>query len=151
MHAELHSSFILFLIALQQAWQRPFIGESRGLGLAHDRYALIREVRLECNGAPLIVARTVIPSKTLHGVRRRLSRLGNRPLGEVIFSFPRLKRLELMLARLEIDDWSSAAAIDLSIHQDVWGRRTVYSIDGPKLVVCEFFLPAVIGIDDVRK
>ena len=66
---------------LTQSWRRPFAGEAKLLNLSPYRRALVREVCLECNGMPLIVARTVIPSKTLHGARRRLSRLGTRPLG----------------------------------------------------------------------
>jgi len=135
---------------LAQSWRRPFAEEAKLLDLSPHRRALVREVRLECNGTPLIAARTVIPSETLYGARRRLSRLGARPLGEVIFSFPRLKRLDLMLTYLETNDWSSSAATDLGIQENVWGRRTLYSIGGPKLVVCEFFLPTVIGIDDAR-
>lgn len=133
---------------LTQAWQKPFVGESKLLKQAPYRHALVREVQLECNGIPLIAARTIIPAKTLTGVRRRLSRLGTRPLGEFIFCYPRLKRLALQVAQPEPGDWSSAAEINLALQRKVWGRRTLYSIGGPKLIICEFFLPTVLEFND---
>ncbi|MEN8260541.1 MAG: chorismate lyase [Pseudomonadota bacterium] len=131
---------------LNQGWGRPFSGEERVLRLRHGRHALIREVKLERGGEPLILARTIIPKSTLRGAQRGLSHLGSRPLGEVIFSYPKLRRLSLQLACLEESDWLANMTSECVFLSDVWGRRTVYSIEGRNLLVCEFFLPEVLSL-----
>lgn len=124
----------------RQTWGKPFAGESRGLRLQPSRYALIREVELQCNSTSLVLARTIIPAATLKGIHRRLSRLGNRPLGEVIFSDPSLVRLDFSITCVDPDNWTSE---QISEGQRVWGRRSRYSVGGGELFVCEFFLPAL--------
>ena len=124
----------------RQIWGKPFAGESRSLNLQPSRYALIREVELQCNSTSLVLARTIIPSATLKGVHRRLSRLGNRPLGEVIFSDPSLIRLDYSITCVNPNDWICEQVFE---GQQVWGRRSRYSVGGGELLVCEFFLPAL--------
>lgn len=125
--------------------KKPFLSERRLLKLPLHQYSLIREVRLNAGDTPLILARTVIPKKTLKGAQRILSCLGNRPLGEVIFSYPKLQRIEMDIARIEPSTWSDELSKQLTIDQPVWGRRTVYAIKNRQLLVSEFFLPEVLG------
>ncbi len=124
--------------------QKPFLSERRMLDLPHSQYSLIREVRLNIGNTPLILARTIIPTSTLKGARRILSRLGNRPLGEVIFSYPKLHRLEMDIALIEPDHWSDQLSNQVKIDQPIWGRRTVYAIKHKQLLVSEFFLPEIL-------
>lgn len=147
---------------LHQRWARPFLGESRVLHLPYDRNALIREVVLQRDHEPLVLARTVMPAKTLDGAQRSLSRLGNRSLGEVLFSYPGLERFSLQLTKTDPADWAegillhgdgglcsplgSAGGCPDSFPANVWGRRTLYAIAGRRLLVCEFFLPTVFSL-----
>ncbi len=131
---------------LRQQRNKPFPDEARVLAIARYQHALVREVLLHCGDMPLIAARTIIPWATLQGAQRRLSYLGNRPLGEVIFSYPGLKRLSLEIVKVEPNDWCEAWFKTLEIDHSVWGRRTVYSIAGSNLLVCEIFLPSVLKL-----
>lgn len=128
---------------LTHSWQKPYRDEAKLLDQPFTIRSLVREVRLESNGMALIVARTIIPSDTLIGAHRRLSHLGTRPLGEVIFSYPQLKRIHLSCAHVPPDYWIESALEKFDIDKNIWGRRTLYSIGGPKLLVCEFFLPVL--------
>ncbi len=130
---------------LNQGWVRPWPDEARMLHLKRSQTALVREVLLFCSRQPLIVARTIIPRTTLKGAQRRLASLGTRPLGEVIFTYPALRRDRLDTGQVHTLDWNPRIAESLAIDRSVWGRRTVYDIAGRKLLVCEFFLPAVLG------
>ena len=134
------------LTVLRQRRNKPFPDEARLLNIARYQHALVREVVLHCGQLPLITARTIIPWATLRGAQRRLSYLGNRPLGEVIFAYPELKRLSLDLAKVESTDWCEGWAEKWSIRDPVWGRRTVYSIAGSNLLVCEVFLPPILSL-----
>ncbi|NJM13556.1 MAG: chorismate lyase, partial [Synechococcaceae cyanobacterium SM1_2_3] len=69
---------------LGQGWGRPMADEARALGLRLGAWAWIREVQLLGDGQPWVFARTLIPADTLRGRGRRLTRLGTRPLGEVL-------------------------------------------------------------------
>lgn len=124
----------------------PFLSESRLLDQARQRFSLTREVLLHAGDVPLILARTIIPEHTIRAAHRNLSHLGSRPLGEVIFSYPGLERLQLQVATLAPSDWTVYALALGGIQEPVWGRRTVYAIERQPLLVNEFFLPGALTI-----
>jgi len=129
---------------LHQHWQRAFISESRLLKIPATKYVLNREVLLYAGDVPLVLARTIIPQSTLQSAQQNLSHLGNRPLGEVIFAYPKLKRLALEVAQVKQQDWSSIIQKKAIINEDLWGRRTVYSLHQHPLLVSEFFLTELL-------
>ena len=128
-------------------WKPAFLSECRLLHLPHQQYNLIREVLLHADGKPLILARTILPEKTIKIAKRNLSHLGTRPLGEVIFSYPNLERLQLDITAVKPDTWSAKLQNQVNIPQTIWGRRTVYAIQKHPLLVSEFFLPGALEID----
>lgn len=119
--------------------QTPFLSEQRSLKLSAQRYCLVREVILLSNQTPLILARTVIPTKTLKIAQGNLARLGSRPLGEILFSAPSLERESFGIAKIEPIEWTK----ELQITQPLWGRQTKYSISKQPMLVSEFFLPSL--------
>ena len=129
---------------VRQCRMRPFVSEARALGVAAHRHAVVREVQLQCGDRPLILARTIIPFETLSGVHRRLSSLGTRPLGDIIFSSPDLRRAKMEIA--EVSEWCDEIADTVDSEVPVWGRRTLYELAGRRLLVCEFFLPSVLAL-----
>lgn len=129
--------------------QKPFLTESQLLHLPRQRFCLIREVLLQACGRPLILARTVVPAHTLKGPHGNLSRLGARPLGEVIFSYPSLRRRILSITEAQPALWSERLQARIPITRPVWGRRTVYEIAGRPLIVNEFFLAAALRAEQL--
>jgi chorismate--pyruvate lyase len=130
---------------LLQRWQAPFLSERRLLKLPEHQYSLTREVLLHANGKPLILARTIIPASTIKVVKSNLSHLGSRPLGEIIFSYPKLERIAMDVALIDPSTWTQSALAEAGIDQPVWGRRTVYAIAHKQMLVSEFFLPEVLA------
>ncbi len=129
----------------------PFLSENKLLNQSSQHYSLIREVMLKSNNTPLILARTVIPINTLHGAQRILSRLGNKPLGEVIFSYPKLQRLEMQVCKIEASHWLPEITNRIVLHQAIWARRTIYAIKNRQLLVSEFFLPEIsVNIENLK-
>lgn len=129
---------------LFQQWRVPFLTERKLLGLPEQRVCLTREVLLYANDKPLILARTIIPADTIKIANRSLSKLGTRPLGEVIFSYPQLERVAMDVTRVTLNNWTSMALNVGAIQQPIWGRRTVYAIKHRQMLVSEFFLPAIL-------
>ncbi|MGZ5010625.1 MAG: chorismate--pyruvate lyase family protein [Methylobacter sp.] len=131
---------------LLQQWNTPFLSERRLLKLHENRYSLIREVLLHADGKPLILARTVIPAKTVKVAKSNLAHLGSRPLGEVIFSYPKLERIEMDVTLIDLPTWTQPAIAEGHIDQPISGRRTVYAIANRQMLVSEFFLPEVLEV-----
>ena len=130
---------------LQQGWGRPLYTEGRMLAMRRGEYAVVREVELLCGGVPWVFARTLIPARSLRGPVRRLTRLGTKPLGAVLFSDPRVERGLMQIAHMfpRHPLFSSAVARLGQAPQDIWGRRTLYYLDRRPLLVNELFLPPI--------
>lgn len=130
---------------IEQRWQRPMFSERMALGLSDQVFALVRQVRLFCGEYPLVYARTVMPDATLKGARRRFAHLGNRPLGAMLFSDRRIVRNGMEVARIEPGRRLYRAAVGdgQAAGEDIWGRRSIFLIDGRPLLVSEIFLPAI--------
>lgn len=136
---------------LQQDWDAPFIDEAVSLRLSAGRHAVVREVALQWRERPLVVARSVIPTGTLRGVDRRLAHLGNRPLGEILFADPRLRRHGLELAMPNHEVWQPAWREQLGPAGPTFGRRSRFTLGrGHRLLVAEFFLPALFELEAKR-
>lgn len=127
-------------------WKPAFLSECKLLKLPHQQYNLVREVLLHADGKPLILARTILPEQTIKIAKRNLSHLGNRPLGEVIFSYPQLERLELNTTCVCYENWGQELTEKIDIDEKIWGRRTVYAIHKQKMLVSEFFLPGALEV-----
>ena len=131
-----------------QCWARPYVDEAALLGLQTRRRALVREVLLHWRGKPLVLARSVIPPRTLRGIHCGMAHLGERPLGELLFAYRGLQRSHLEVARAIHTHWKPPVAREFSINSTVWGRRSLYQVDQVSLTVCEFFLPSVLMLSD---
>jgi chorismate--pyruvate lyase len=128
-----------------QHYGRPHRNEYRILHMRHAQRALIRQVRLYCDDQPWVFARTVIPQKTLSGRRRRLARLGSKPLGAVLFADKSMRRDEMQISCIR----AGQALFDVATRGlrpspgSIWGRRSVFYLDGAPLLVSEVFLPGL--------
>jgi len=132
---------------LGQRFDRAMLSEAHALSLTGSHHALVREVRLLCDEAVWVYARTVIPSPTLVGANCRLAHLGERSLGAVLFADPTMERGEVQIARvLPGQRLFQLMVAQLSdVPDEIWGRRSVFRLRGHPLLVSEFFLPTLKG------
>ncbi len=132
---------------LHQGWGTPLYSEKKLLKMRAGEHAIVREVQLLCDEEPWVFARTLIPASSLKGAARRLAMLGDRPLGEVLFSDNRMRRGATEVARLQPRHTLFAMAtggLD-SGPSEIWGRRTRFELAGQPLLVNEIFLPDIPG------
>lgn len=132
---------------LRQGWQRPTLEEAARLGVDRRRRVWTREVALCCGDSVRILARTVVPAGSLRGGNGMLQRLGNRPLGQLLFQGGGSARDALEVARLRASDELArrlGTAVGLGL-DGYWARRRVHYLRGRPLLVAEVFLPAVYG------
>jgi chorismate--pyruvate lyase len=128
---------------LWQGWSRPSRDEAHALRLRLDAWAWTREVQLLCGSQAWVFARTLIPTATLRGRGRRLTQLGSRPLGEVLFTDPDVRRGPVEIARIGVGQrlHQRAFAGFAESPEAIWGRRSLFHMDKQPLLVCEIFLP----------
>ena len=130
---------------LRQRYARGQLNEARLLGIPPCQVALLREVYLYCGNERVVYARSIIPLKTLTGKQTRLAHLRNRPLGGFLFSCPSMQRGQVQLAAIRCGDpvYVRAMPAQDTNGKDLWGRRSVFRLNGKPLIVAEIFLPTI--------
>ncbi|MGV8990293.1 MAG: chorismate--pyruvate lyase family protein [Thiobacillus sp.] len=133
------------VVPLTTGLARPNPDEYALLGVAAGTRVYIREVLLVCNDLPVVFAHSVLPYPSLRGGWNSVSRLGNRPLGEALFSNHRIHRQPLAFRHLHREHplfRTIARHLDLTVN-NLWGRRSVFCLNQHPLLVTEVFLPAI--------
>lgn len=93
-----------------------------------------RKVRL-CDGAtPWVAAHTLIRQSSLRQGLDELTRLNDRPLGELLFTTPGVTKDSLEVAQTPVG----------------WARRSRYWLEGHPLLVAEFFLDELLHYEHQR-
>ena len=123
-------------------WTMPRIAEALATCESWRRLALVREVTLMDGDRPMVYARSIIPRAVLVGSYRRLAHLGQRPLGELLFSDPDVRRGNTRLLRLSRNAplFAAAEARAAARLPEFWGRCTLFYIHKRPLLVTEIFL-----------
>lgn len=131
------------VVVLSEQWAKPDQSEARLLGMPASQNVLLRQVHLKCSDKFCVYARSVIPLSTLKGKHRRLQFLGDKPLGEYLFTCPTLKRSRIEWSKLSPTStlYKTAMTHQSKNEDSVWGRRSLFCIDNKPLLVSEFFLP----------
>ncbi len=104
---------------LSQQELTPHVHEIEAIN-AHQAYT-IREVELLGNGKVMVFARSVIP---LTDDTQEILNIGSKPLGEILFNDPSIKRGPMQITQID----------------NIWGRRSTFTIGETKLLVSEFFM-----------
>ena len=132
---------------ISQGWSPPMINEAHHLAISFHTKVFSREVVLQCGQHALVYARTVIPARTLRGRLSRLAKLGNKPLGEILFTDPHIHRRDLEIARLQpgevLFEKARMAMVDAPSPpvNAIWARRSTFAYHDKRLLVSEIFLP----------
>lgn len=131
---------------LDQGEARALGDEAALLGQPAARCMLVRQVLLHCHGEPCVFARTVAPRATLVGRYRRLLALGERPLGEVLFTDRHIRRGPMQVACLLPQHalYRQAVAVLAGQPSALWARRSLFYLAGRPLLVNEVFLPSAL-------
>jgi len=136
-HGEFHVD------VLRQFHGRASLNESQALNIDPHQLCLIREVVLCGHTQPWVFARSILPLSSLTGSLYHLRKQGTRPLGAFLFSQPHLKRSPIALSL--ISRHHAYVPENLMGDTQVWGRRSIFSIDDKPILVSEVFLPGFPG------
>lgn len=117
---------------LQEAHTPPLPHEAARLNLAPGEAVWLRCVQLVCRGQPRLYARTVIPAWGPHNPWAEVQRLGQQPLGELLFRLPDLQRSGF--------EWAHGARWPHTVRDAAPARRCVFVRQGAPLLLTEVFL-----------
>ena len=130
---------------INESWITPMPYEKKVLSLRDNEISFIRESYLNCNNKKLVYARTVIPRQTLKKKNQNLTRLGQKPLGEILFSSDKIIRSNINYARIPLSsELHSRAKGNYNISSSLYSRQSIFYIKNKPLLVFEVFLPDII-------
>ncbi len=138
-----HADFRVSPVA--RGFAPPFPDEARLLNLRPKMVAYVRDVLLIGDGRIRVFAHSVLPRTSLRGGWLGITQLGTKPLGEALFSDPRIHRLDLTMRRLDARHplYHAARRHTGFTGHYLWARRSVFCLNGYPLLVNEVFLPAI--------
>lgn len=130
------------LVRLVQRLQYPNADERRELCVGPREYAVVREVLLRDGDQALVFAHSVVARADLRGAWRGLSRLGSRPLAEMLFHDPTVSRLPMEYKKIDRRHplFQRASEVAKLSEKTLWARRSVFRKQGRALLVTEVFL-----------
>jgi chorismate--pyruvate lyase len=133
---------------IRQGLHIPNEDEHRLLHQPTHRRALVREVVLHADGAPVVLAHSIAAWRDLCGAWRGLRGLGSRPLAEALFTDPLVARRPLEFVRLDARHplWQRARRTFGREFPILWARRSQFVKRGRPLLVTEVFLPALLAL-----
>lgn len=135
---------------LSQTLARGLLSERQMLAMPQRSLALVREVLLWGKEQPWVFARSVLPLRSLTGPQRRWRHLDERPLGALLFTQANMRRGPIQVGRFGKGSLELPQPCGRN-HKTLWGRRSVFYIDGKPLLVGEVFLPDFCPYNAPRK
>ena len=88
----------------------------------------IREVILYGNENPMVFARTIIPDTTIEKGLKELGKIGNKPLGDILFEKDIFSKEDIVFATFKDEE------------SLFWGRKIKYTVKDQPFSVMEVFL-----------
>lgn len=129
---------------LKQKWIYAGLQECRALDLPLRQRVLSRQVILFCGEKPVVFAESMIPIDTLKGEHKRLQYLRNKPLGKYLFAKVNLQRTAMEWAQIKPGTvLYRSIQSHCELHDNIWGRRSLFNLNTKKILVSEFFLPHI--------
>lgn len=119
---------------IDEYWGVADRSECRALNIRYKQWVYIREVELWGRGQCWVKAKTLIPKSSFRGSLASLKTIGSRPLGERLFSDPKISR-----GKIEIARFSDSG-------KPVWARRSLFSLGKQPLLVIEVFMPCLLEV-----
>jgi chorismate--pyruvate lyase len=144
--ARLQQRYTQFSVqTLQMANSRVIQDEACVLHLKLHQLATVREVMLLGNQQVVVFAHSVIPRRARRGPWHHLARLGNQPLGALLFANPQVRRTPLTYKKLSKHHVLYQKALPHLAEPPayLWARRSVFYLNCVSILVTEVFLPAL--------
>ena len=141
----------LQVVILSEKLEIPLSNESQKLGMHRDEQAWVRCVLLKCAHHNWVYARTIIPNLSEDNPWHDLQNLGSKPLGEVLFELPSIKRSDFEFSTNKLNHWPYLMenfADKSQANRPGFARRSIFKQQNSPLLLTEVFLPGLVEIDN---
>ncbi len=129
---------------ISESWNAPFQSECGILNIDKNQVSLVRLSWLKSDTEKLIFARTIIPKPTHDLIAEQLSALGDRPLGELLFSETSGYRATMQYAKISSAcEWLNQVTELQQVMTEFWTRQSIFFIKDRPLLILELFLPQI--------
>lgn len=132
----------LTLNVLKHDWQKPQATEAKILSLSNE-WGIGREVVMSGAGKPWLYGRTYFPESVVKAHGNNFLFLGEKPLGEILFSNPQIRRSDFAVARLTSGhrEYQDAALALEQSPEYLWARRSEFYLPSGAISLLEVFSP----------
>lgn len=122
--------------------------EATLLGLPVRKKIYTREVFLQADGLPVVYAHSVVAAQHLRGAWYALRNLGDRPLGELLFSHPLVRRSAMHFHAINPNHslYQRASIVLNHPPKKLMARRSLFILHNAPLLVTEIFLPNILNL-----
>jgi len=131
---------------LQHQWQTVDEDNADYLNIPPHSKAIVREVVIYGDDQPWLYAISIFPEAVVALTDDQLVDLGEKPLGEILFSRSDIQRGDIQFSELsdqQTKDVCKKSGLPVS-KKRLWARRSYFELQGQKLSVLEVFLPAFV-------
>lgn len=127
---------------VSHSWQKSDESECQNLSL-NNNWGIGREVILHGKDQPWIYARSFFPESVVKAHGQQFLALGQRPLGEILFSNPAVSRSHINVACLFPwhREYKKAADAFENKPEFLWARRSHFFLPSGKIILLEVFSP----------
>ena len=129
---------------------RIALDESALLGIPPQQLAYSREVFLYADDQPVVFAHSALAPEHLRSAWSSVRKLGNKPLGALLFAHPLVARMPLHYKALRNTHplYQRAASMLADPPPRLWARRSLFYLYDASLLVTEVFLPGILLLND---
>lgn len=148
----------LDLVVINEGVRKPTVDEAQCIHLPPNQPAWVREVMMSIDGVPCVVARSLSDRLSSTGVWRGIRQLGTRPLADMLYDDPRVRRSHFGFSNVRqtqglaqaLSHWGNTALCQ-QYRPLLLARRSLFICQVKLLLVSECFLPAFWQLIDKRK
>lgn len=129
---------------IEQKNAKIFLSESLTLEVFPGSQSNVRNVLLRCDNTPIIFARTVLPLCYLKRKALRLTKLGNKSLGSVLYTDRTMIKQPMEIAIFNDSHFLFSYIqnkCQIKLENKIYARRTVFKFNHRRLLVNEIYLP----------
>lgn len=125
---------------IQEGWQQLREDEQQALNCPANDTGWAREVFLCVDSVPVVFARSIARQEQLIQSGFDLQQLGNRSLGELLFTDRNFQRGSIETCSINSEN-IAAIVLPYRGQKALWARRSCFSKPDLDILVCEVFLP----------
>jgi len=129
---------------LHQGTGKLMAFEAKLLGSSTPQISQVREVWLMADGLPVVYARSILPRRSLARQYGSIRTLGERPLGDTLFTNKNMGRKAVRIFRLLPDNPLYPKNLNLS--EPLYARASIFNLNNRPILVTDVFLPGILKL-----